>query len=78
MLVQPAQFWILTEVLDQSGIVTIVVIGQYPSDVGPPETALPGRVYIALPVGMLMMNAMVRRPPQDALLPGRFREKGHR
>ena len=44
----------------------------------PPETAKRGRVDIALPIRLPMMQAMMRRPPQDSLLRRTLRQKCHR
>src|SRR5271165_3717754 len=77
MSVQPAQFRILAEVLNQRRVVLVVFVRQDPPNMGPPEATLQRRMDISLPVCVPMMHAMVSGPPEDALLARGLSHKCH-
>src|SRR5664279_2573758 len=54
------------EVLDGVEIGALVLRGQDPADVAPPEP-VPGRVHITVEVGVPVVDAVVAGPPQGAL-----------
>ena len=75
MPVEPVKFRILGEVADRAEVGLIVGVAQYPAHVRPPEPVARRRVDVVLRVGKAMVSAVVSRPPQDALLRRRHRQK---
>ena len=65
---QPHQFRIAGEIGDLDQVGLVMPPGKNPSQMAVQETLVAGRMHVAFGVGMQMMVAMLRRPPQDALL----------
>ncbi len=66
--VQPADLREPEKLTHRTRIVFVEVVGKNPTHMRPPEAAAARRVDISLPIRLPMMQAMMRRPPQDALL----------
>src|SRR5208282_2936828 len=60
----------LREIAHDAQLGAEVRLRRDPSDVAPDETVLARRMYVFRFVGSLMMQAMMRRPPQRAALHG--------
>jgi len=76
VLVEPAEFGEFGEVADVVIARVVVAVGEDPADVGPPEAEEGRRVQVFLQIGIAVMVAMVRRPPENALLRGRHGHPG--
>ena len=74
--VEPAELRIAREVADQARARGEVLARQEPAHVAPEEAVLPGRVDIFRPVGVRVVMAMVRGPPQRSALHGGGAEHG--
>ena len=68
ILVQPAQFRIAREVLDCVPICGVEPGADNPAEVRPPKAFLHRRMNVPFLVAVLVMSAMMCRPPQRALL----------
>jgi len=76
VLVQPAEFREFGEVADVVIARVVVAVGKNPADVRPPEAEERRRVQVLLQIGIPVMMAMMRRPPENALLRGRHGHPG--
>jgi hypothetical protein len=70
--IEPAQLGVSLEVADLIPSRLVVRVHQEPARVRPPEP-LDAGVWIRVLVGVAMVNAVLRHPPQDAHLCGRGR-----
>jgi hypothetical protein len=77
ILVEPAEFREARQVANERLIHMIVTSGHHPAHVRPEEPIANGGVHIAGFVGVAMVHAMMRRPPDDALLRGGLGQKSH-
>ncbi len=68
--VEPHQLRVAREVLDGLVLRRPVLVAENPARVAPPEALLHGRVDVLLLVRVAVVVAVVRRPPQHALLRG--------
>ena len=68
IFIQPAQLGKFCEIADVVEARVVVFIGHDPADVRPEKSKQCGRMKVQFLIGMAMMMAMMRRPPQYALL----------
>jgi len=66
--VEGAELRVLGEVADELGVRAVVAGGQDPPDVRVPEAAVLGRVRVLGGVGVLVVEAVMGRPPEHPLL----------
>ena len=76
VLLQPAQFGVGGEVLDAVEVRLLVLGRQDPADMAPPEP-FTGRVHVAVEIGVAVVDPMVARPPEGALLDRHGATEGH-
>ena len=74
--VEPDQFRELGEVLDDVRVVFLVFVGKHPADVRPVKALELGGMQVLVGVGMLVMMAVMGRPPERALLRRAAAEEG--
>ena len=70
IFIQPAQLGKFRKIADVVEARIIVFIRHDPANVGPEKSKQGGRMKIQLLIGVTVMMAMVRRPPQHAFLRG--------
>jgi hypothetical protein len=74
--VEPAKFRIAGKIFNPAEIRIFISVAEDPSHMGPPESEPLWRVNILLLIGMLMMMAMMRCPPEWSFLNGRTSNPG--
>ena len=68
IFIQPAQLRKFREIADVVEARVVVLVGHDPADVRPEKSKQRGRMKIEFLIGMAMMMAMMRCPPQHAFL----------
>ena len=74
--VEPHQLGIFGEIRDPIDVHRLLAAGEDPADMTVDKSGVAGRMNVEFGVGMEVVVAMVGRPPQDALLRRRLRERG--